>query len=108
MTDESLIREVDEEVRLEQYQRLWKHYGNFVIALTVVVVASVAGYKGWQYYDVSRSETAAREYFAALSLAAQGKPEEAASGLQAVGGGGHRGYAMLARLQRAADLGKAG
>ena len=108
MTDESLIREVDEEVRLEQYQRLWKRYGSFVIAVSFLAVVSVAGYKAWQYYDVSRSEAAAREYFAALSLAAQGKSDEAARALQAVGDGSHIGYAMLARLQRAADLGKAG
>jgi hypothetical protein len=108
LTDESLIREIDDEVRLEQYQRLWKRYGNLIIAASFIVIASVAGFKAWQYYDVKRSEAAAREYFAAISLAAQGKSEEAASGLQAVGGGNHRGYAVLARLQRAADLGKAG
>ena len=45
MTDESLIREVDEEVRLEQYQQLWKRYGNLLIAVSLIVVLSVAGFK---------------------------------------------------------------
>lgn len=108
MTDESLIREVDEEVRLEQYQKLWKRYGNLVLAVGFLVVASVAGYKGWQYYDLKRSEAAAREYSAAMNLAGQGKAEEAAGALAELGTGGHHGYAILARLRHAAALSKAG
>ena len=108
MTDESLVREVDEEVRLEQYQQLWKRYGNLSSAVSLVVIASVAGFKAWQYYDLKRSEAAAREYFAAAG---------ARSGGQSRGGGERtaggrlrqpRGYAVLARLQRAAELAKAG
>ncbi len=108
MTDESLVREVDEEVRLEQYQQLWKRYGNLVVAVSLVVIASVAGFKAWQYYDLKRSEAAAREYFAAAALASEGKAAEAENALQAVASGSHEGYAVLARLQRAAELAKAG
>jgi hypothetical protein len=109
LTDESLIREVDEEVRLEQYKQLWRRYGNLIVAVGVIVVAVVAGYKGWQYYDLKRSEAAARDYFAAVDLAAaEGKSEEAAKRLQSLGGGSHLGYAMLASLQHAADLAKTG
>ncbi len=108
LTDELLVREVDEEVRLEQYQQLWKRYGNLVVAVSLVVIASVAGFKGWQYFDLKRSEAAARDYFAAMNLAAEGKAAEAETALQAVASGSHEGYAVLARLQRGADIAKAG
>jgi hypothetical protein len=108
LTDESLIREVDEEVRLEQYKQLWKRYGNLIIAVSVLVVAVVAGYNGWQFYEQRRSEAAARQYFAAAGLAEEGKGEEAAKRLQALAGAHHRGYAALASLQHAAELAKAG
>jgi hypothetical protein len=33
LSDESLFREVDEEVRQEQFKKLWARYGKFVIGL---------------------------------------------------------------------------
>ena len=43
MSDESLFREVDEEVRQDQFKKLWKQYGNYFTALAVVMVLLVAG-----------------------------------------------------------------
>ena len=45
MTDESLFREVDEEVRQEQYKKIWSQYGNIFIALCLLIVLGVARYK---------------------------------------------------------------
>ena len=49
MSDESLFREVDEEVRQDQFKKLWTLYGSYFTALAVAVVLAVAGFKGWQY-----------------------------------------------------------
>ncbi len=108
MSDESLFREVDEEVRQEQFKKLWERYGNAVIALCFVVVATVAGYKGWQYWQVKQSETAALAFFQAAKLADRGKSDEALAQFQTVG---HAGYAVLAKLREAnllASQGKSG
>ena len=43
MTDESLIREVDEEVRQEEYKKLWDRHGTKLIAADCAVVLAVAG-----------------------------------------------------------------
>ena len=43
MSDESLFREVDEEVRQEQYKKLWDKFGNYFVALCVVIVAVGGG-----------------------------------------------------------------
>jgi hypothetical protein len=61
------------------------------------VILLVAGYKGSQYWQQKRAESAARDYFAALALAGQGKSEEAAKKFAVLGKGGHAGYALLAR-----------
>ena len=103
MSDESLFREVDEEVRQEQFQKLWKRYGNVIIALCFVMVAAVAGFKGWQYWQVKQSETAADSFFAAGSLITDGKPEDALKQYESIS---HSGYGTLARL-RAANAGLA-
>lgn len=105
MTDESLFREVDEEVRQDAYKKLWDRFGNLFIALAVAVVAVVGGIKGWQYYQQTQSETAAAIYAEALKKASDGKSEDAIGALQAVN---HAGYAQLARLSEAAILAEKG
>jgi hypothetical protein len=98
VSDESLFREVDEEVRQEQYKKLWERFGNYAIALSIAVVVGVAGLKGWQYWQVKQSEAAAQIYFAAAKLAADGKSDEAVAQFAKVG---HAGYGQLARLRQA-------
>lgn len=108
MSDESLFREIDEEVRRERLTKLWQRYGNLVMAVSLAVIVGVAGTKGWQYWKRQQAETAGAGYFAALALQAEGKAEEAGEALRAVITGGHAGYAALARLQEAARLAGAG
>ena len=105
MSDESLFREVDEEVRQEQYKKLWDRYGNYFIALCLAVVASVAGAKGYQYYQKTQSEAAAVVYFDGMKKAAEGKPDDA---LKALAGVDHPGFRQLARMQEAIVLSEQG
>ena len=75
MSDESLFREVDEEVRQEQYKKIWKQYGNYFTAMAVLVVVLVAGFKGWQYWQLSQSEKAARVFADAVTKLEEAKTE---------------------------------
>ncbi|WP_374331743.1 tetratricopeptide repeat protein, partial [Aestuariivirga sp.] len=68
MSDESLFREVDEEVRQEQFKKLWARYGNAVIGLCVLVIIGVAGMEGWRYFQLKQSETAGDSFFSAVQL----------------------------------------
>jgi hypothetical protein len=108
LSDESLFREVDEEVRRQKVQDLWNRWGNLFVAISVAVIVLVAGYKGWQYWEHKRSEEAARAYFAAIDLASQGKSDEAAKKFGEITSGGHKGYGFLARMNMAAELAAAG
>jgi hypothetical protein len=108
LSDESLFREVDEEVRRQKLQDLWTRWGNVFIAFSVVIILGVAGFKGWQYWQARQAEEAARGYFAALALAEAGKADEAAKRFAEVAAGRHRGYALLARLNLAAEDAAAG
>ncbi len=101
MSDESLFREVDEEVRQEQYKKLWEKFGNYFIVLCLAVVASVAGAKGYQYYQKKQSEAAAVVYFDGVKKATDGKPEDALRALMAID---HPGFKQLAKLQEAIVL----
>lgn len=105
MSDESLFREVDEEVRQEQFKKLWERYGNVLVALAFVVVAVVGGWKGWQYWQVKQAEAAAETYFAATRLAGSGKEDEALAQFATVD---HPGFGVLSRLRQANLLAKQG
>ena len=105
MSDESLFREVDEEVRQEQYKKLWDKFGNYFVALCVVIVAAVAGVKGYQYFQIKQSEAAAIVYFDGVKMASAGKFDDALKALAAVG---HPGFKQLGLMQQASVLAEQG
>jgi hypothetical protein len=101
VSDESLFREVDEEVRQEQLKKLWDRYGNYIVALCAGVVIAVASLKGWQYWELKQAETAAAAYGDAVALIGEDKRPDADTALKAVN---HAGFARLAKLRLAANL----
>ena len=97
MSAESLFREVDEEVRQEQYKKLWDKFGNYFVGLCVVIVASVAGAKGYEHFQVKQSEAAAVVYFDGVKRASDGKFDDALKALAAVN---HPGFMQLGLLKK--------
>ena len=101
MSDDSLFREVDEEVRQEQYKKLWDRYGNLLVGLALLVIVGVAGYEGWRFWQKKQSEAAGDSFFAAAGLVANGKSEDALKAFEAVT---NTGFVELAKLREAAVL----
>jgi hypothetical protein len=99
VTDESLIREVDEEVRQDEYKKFWDRHGSKLIALAALLVLAVAAFEGWTYFQRTQAETASVVYLDAVKKAADGKYEDALAALAAVK---HPGFEQLGRLQKAA------
>ena len=101
MTDDSLFREVDEEVRQEQFKKLWARYGNAVIGLAALVILGVAGMEGWKYWQLKQSQAAGDQFFSAAQLAATGKAADAVKDFEAID---KTGFADLGRLRAAAQI----
>lgn len=101
-----ILREIDEDLRRESFEKLWRKYGIYAIALAVAVVLAIAAYTIWQRYSENRQAERARQYESALELIAAGDAK-AMDGLQTLADGGD-GYAALARLQAAALKADAG
>jgi hypothetical protein len=108
LSDDSLFREVDEEFRRDQALRLWKRYGNYVVAVALAVIIGVSGFKGWEYWQTYRAETAGAAYHQALSHLEQDRTEQAQTIFADLAAGGQQGYATLARLQLAGILAEQG
>jgi hypothetical protein len=101
VTDESLIREVDEEVRQDEYKKIWSRYGNSLTTLIALVVLGVAGYEGWKYYQTTEAEKASVVYFDAVQKANDGKSDDALAAFAAVK---HPGFASLGKIREAAVM----
>lgn len=104
MSESELFREVQEEVRKEQYQRLAKRFAPVAIGLVVAIALAVGGWFGWQAWRDSRANDDARAYVGAVGMLRDGKTTEAADALAQLAGDASAGYRVLALLQRAAAL----
>ena len=102
MSNTDLVREVDEELRKEQYEKLWAKYRSAILVGAGLIVAIVAGYKGYQGLRESQAAAAGSQFDAATSLSQSGKAEDAAKALAAVASGGSGAYPQLAKLRLAA------
>jgi hypothetical protein len=105
-----IIREVDEELRRENWEILWKKYGKLAVAAAVALVLGTAGTVGWREFDRSQREKAGATFGTVIAAVENTeKPAEAADMLAAYIPGAPDGYAMLARLREAklrADAGQ--
>jgi hypothetical protein len=105
VTDESLIREVDEEVRQEEYKKLWDRYGSLFTGAALLLVLGVGGFEGYKYWQRQQSEQASVVYLDAARKAREGKLDDALGALAAVK---HDGFGQLAKLSEAAVLAQKG
>ena len=106
--DNTLFREVDEELRREQILKIWKQYGTYIVAVAAAIPLGVGGYQIYGQRQQAAIEASGTAYDAAAQLISGGKPEEARAALDKIAKGGPVGYATLARLRLAATDAKAG
>ena len=102
MTD--IFQEVDEEVRREQLKKLWERYGGYVIAACIVVVIGVGAWRGYEWWQAKQAAQSGAAFEQAVTLAEQGKHQDAATAFAKLAADGTAGYRVLARLREAAEL----
>lgn len=108
MVDDQIFREVDEELRKERLQAIWKKYGTWIVGGVVGVVLIVGGLGIWQNWQVSQRQAAGDEFIQALKLVSKGEGEKAAKLFEKLSDDSPSGYELLARLHLAATRAKNG
>lgn len=104
MTD--FFQEVEEDVRRQELQKLWRRYGVYVIGFAVALVAAVGGTEAYRHIMAKRAEGQARAYLAASDeLQSDPKAAEAALDKLADKKGG---YGLVAEFRLAQIKGEAG
>ena len=99
--NDAIFREVDDEVRQEEYKKLWDRHGRMFMLAGVLFIAAIAGWQGWKYLELKQAQDASTIYFDALKKAADGKQDDALAALAAVN---HPGFGQLAKLEGAAII----
>jgi hypothetical protein len=99
-----LFDEVDEEVRRDQLKKLWDQYSIYIIALALLIIAGVGGWRGYQYLEAKRAAEAGAAFDKASELSEANKHAEAEAAFADLAAKAPWGYRMLARLRTAAEV----
>jgi hypothetical protein len=99
-----IFREVDEEVRREQLKKLWDRYGSYAMAAAVLIVAGIAAWRGYGWWEARRAAEAGAAFETASTLADAGKHSEAEAAFARIASDGTSSYRHLARVREAAEL----
>lgn len=108
MSSDTLIREVDEELRRDRMRKLWRQTGPWIIGGAVAVVLGVAGYEGWTWWQKTQAAKSSDQFYAATKIADGTDLPAAKKALDDVIAQGSGGYPMLAQFREAALLSQNG
>lgn len=99
-----IFQEVDEDVRRERLTKLWERYGNYLVALCVLIVVGVGVWRGYQWWQEKQAAIAGAAFQQATALAEAGKSKDAEAAFAKLATDGTKGYRVLAGLREAAEL----
>jgi len=108
MSDDSFMREVEDELRSDKVSDFWNKYKYLVIGGAVAIVIGTAGYRFWDSYTQKVAGVSGDQFLSAIELSNDGKHDEAIAELEALGKDGVGQYPALAKIRLAAEYAKKG
>ncbi len=109
MTD--IFQEVDEDLRREQINRLWKKYGPQTIAAFVVLLVVAVGIVAYKEWRQSQARVSSEKFQSVIHSGENVKPDDPAvriAALDKIDAGLTPGYKLLANFERAGALAESG
>lgn len=100
-----IFHEIDEDIRRERLKKLWGRFGPYLLALAVLIVAGIGGWRGYEYWQLQKAAEASTQFEAALALADAGNQAEAEAAFAKIAeNAGTAAYRTMASLRQAAAL----
>jgi hypothetical protein len=99
-----LFDEVDEDVRRDQLKKLWDQYSIYIVAAALLIIASVGGWRGYQYLEAKKAAEAGAAFDKAVELSDANKHTEAEAAFADLAAKAPAGYRVLARLRAATEV----
>lgn len=105
--NQAFLREVDEELRRDQFAGFWTRYGRWLVVAVVAGLVAFAGYLFWQHRQNGQADVAAEELSGALRDMGEGKAAQAKPKLEALAKSPIEGVRAAAVLAQAGALAEA-
>lgn len=100
----TFIREVNEDLRSDYMNALWKRFRFFILAAAIGIVVATAGLRGWEYWQETTAARSGDVFLAALEKARGGDADAALAEFQDLEKTGYGSYPVLARMRAATVL----
>ena len=102
-----IFKEVDEDLRRDRAEQVWKKYGKNIIGVALLFVLAVALYEVWTWWDVKQRSERSDRYAGAVALLQSGDSAAAAAAFGELAGP-DGAYGTLASFNKARLLAEAG
>jgi len=96
-----IFREVEEDVRRERFEKLWKAYCSYAIAALILLFAGIAGWQFWQRHEMQERQKISDAFIAAQRIS---DPQTAAGAFVDLARTAPKGYALVAKLSQAGAM----
>lgn len=100
---DSFVDSIEEEIRNENWQRLWDKYGKLITYVSCAVIAGVGVYGMWQKQDLAEREAISSRYTFVQSAIVE-NDKSALSQIKELSQVSKKDYATLAKFEYAAIL----
>lgn len=94
---DAFIREVDEDVKNDNFKELWKKYGAYIVAFVVIAVTAAVCFDRIKLWKIQQNQLKTENYMAAAQL--KENPEETLAALQKISTDEDNIFADFAKLQ---------
>lgn len=98
---DEFLEEVQNDIRHEKYQKLWKQYGKTVTTAISGVFVAIALFMLWDNYQDRKRAELSDKFFSALGYIAEGKNNEATAMLDTMSVSDTKAYGYLRDIQKA-------
>ena len=94
---DAFIREVDEDVKNDNFKELWKKYGAYIVAFVVIAVTAAVCFDRIKLWKIQQNQLKTENYMAAAQL--KENPQETLAALQKISTDEDNIFADFAKLQ---------
>lgn len=99
LREDSLMREIEEDLKNEQIKSLWDRYGLVIILIVALALTAAVSFETFKSWSNKRAQELSNAYAVAVSLQNQGRLDESLNILQNMAQSNRGIYADVAKLQ---------